>query len=164
MTGTLEVESHPGNNMALLGAAGSAALARGRWMAAFDLQWLVADPLVTLGDVRTQVVAGALTAGPRFSLGRSIFDLGATARFGGAWMSGHTASAGAVTGSGSAPVASAGARLGIFLPTQARISHVRVMVEGGAMLRGLEATVNGATAASLSGGYLLIGLGFGENR
>ena len=32
------------------------------------------------------------------------------------------------------------------------------------MIRGLEAIVNRATAANLSGGYLLLGLGFGENR
>jgi hypothetical protein len=164
LTGVLEVESHPGNNMALLGLGGSAAVARGRWMAALDLQWMVADPLVDLGDVRTQLAAGALTAGPRFSVKRSILDLGATARFGWAWMSGHATGAGVTTGSGSAPVASVGARLGIFLPTQAGVSHLRAMLEGGAMLRGLDATVNGATAASLSGGYLLIGLGFGENR
>jgi hypothetical protein len=164
LTGTLEVESHPGNNMSLLGFAASAAAARGRWMAALDLQWMIADPLVDLGDVRTQLLAGALTAGPRFTLRRAIVDLGATGRFGWAWMSGHATGAGAVTSSGSAPVASAGARLGVFLPTSARVSHLRLMVEGGATLRGLEATVNGATAASLSGGYVLIGFGFGENR
>ncbi len=163
LSGTLEVESHPGNNMSLLGFGASAALARGRWMAALDLQWMVADPLVDLGDVRTQLAAGALTAGPRFALRRAIIDLGATGRFGWTWMSGHSSS-GAMTGSGSAPVASAGARLGLFLPTSAGISHLRLLVEGGAMLRGHDAIVNGVTAAALSGGYVLIGFGFGENR
>src|SRR5579871_1134657 len=163
LSAMLEVEAHPGNNMSLLGFGASAGLARGRWMAALDLQWMVADPLVDLGDVRTQLAAGALTAGPRFALRRAIIDLGATGRFGWTWMSGHSSS-GAMTGSGSAPVASAGARLGLFLPTSAGISHLRLLVEGGAMLRGHDAIVNGVTAAALSGGYVLFGFGFGENR
>jgi hypothetical protein len=95
---------------------------------------------------------------------RAFIDLGAIGRFGGAWMTGHPADANAVGGSGSAPVASVGGRLGFFLPTHAGVSHLRALIEAGAMLRGLDATVNGATAASLSGGYLLFGLGFGENR
>jgi hypothetical protein len=32
------------------------------------------------------------------------------------------------------------------------------------MIHGIDATVNGTTAAGFTGGYLLFGLGFGENR
>jgi hypothetical protein len=79
-------------------------------------------------------------------------------------MGGHVTDPNAIPGSGSAAVASAGGRVGILLPTAARISHVRAIVEGGAMIHGLEAEVNGAAAAGLSGGYLLFGLGMGEHR
>jgi hypothetical protein len=110
------------------------------------------------------MLAGTLAAGPRFALGRLIVDLAACGRFGWAWMAGQTAEANAVASSGSAPFASAGGRLGIFVPTAAQVSHLRALVEAGAMIRGIEATVNGTTAAGLTGGYLLFGLGFGENR
>jgi|SRR6185312_6074433 len=164
LSGTLELEPHPGNNLLLWGLGASAAVARGRWMAAVDLQGLNGGSSVAFGDVDTDLLALALTAGPHWSVGRLIIDLGATGRFGWAWMRGHPNVAGPTGGSGSAPIASAGGRLGIFLPTRAGVSHVRALVEGGAMIRGLEAIVNRATAANLSGGYLLLGLGFGENR
>jgi hypothetical protein len=164
LSGALELEPHPGNNMLLWGVGVSAAAARARWMAALDLQWLNAGSSVAFGEVDTELLALALTAGPRWSLGRLLIDLGVTGRLGWAWMSGHPSVAGATGGTGSAPIASAGGRLGIFLPTRAGVSHLRALVEGGAMIRGLDATVNGATGASLSGGYLLFGVGFGENR
>jgi hypothetical protein len=44
------------------------------------------------------------------------------------------------------------------------VSHLRALVEAGAMIHGLDATVNGTAAAALTGGYVLFGLGFGENR
>ncbi len=44
------------------------------------------------------------------------------------------------------------------------MSHLRALVEAGAIIRGVDASVNDATAAGLTGGYVLFGLGFGENR
>ncbi len=164
LSGTIELETHPGNNMLLWGPAASAALGRGRWQAALDLQYLTGDPSVALGDVSTGLLSLALTAGPRFSLGRVVVDVGATGRLGWCWMGGHVTDPNAIPGSGSAVVASAGGRVGILLPTAARVSHVRAFVEGAAMIHGLEAEVNGAAAAGLSGGYLLFGLGMGEHR
>jgi hypothetical protein len=164
LSGALELEPHPGNNMLLWGLGASLGVARGHWMGAVDLQGLNGGSSVALGDVSTDLLAVALTVGPRWSLGRLMMDLGATGRVGWAWMNGQAGAAGATAGSGSAPFASAGGRLGIFLPTRAGVSHLRALVEAGAMIRGLEATVNDAPAAGLSGGYLLFGLGFGENR
>ena len=79
-------------------------------------------------------------------------------------MSGRTSNASADATQGSAPFASASARVGIILPTAARVSHVRAFVEAGATIHGLEATVNGSTVAGVTGGYLLFAFGFGSNR
>ena len=133
------------------------------WQAALDLQYLAGDPSVDLADVRTTFIAAALTAGPRVALGRLVVDVGATGRLGWCWVSGHVTAPNTLPGSGSALVASAGGRLGILLPTAAGVSHLRAVVEGGAMIHGLEAEVNGATTAGVAGGYLLFGLGFGEH-
>jgi hypothetical protein len=140
------------------------AVARGRWQAALDVDAMAGDPSVALGDVSTRLLAGTLAAGPRFSLGRLIVDVAACGRFGWAWMAGHTDDPNAVASSGSAPVASAAGRLGIFLPIAGQVGHLRALVEAGTMIRGLDATVNGTTASNLTGGYVLFGLGFGGNR
>jgi hypothetical protein len=160
----IEIETHPGHNMALWGVRPSVAVARGHWQAALDVDALAGDPSVALGDVSTRLLAGTLAAGPRFSLGHLIVDAAACGRFGWAWMAGHTGDANAVASSGSAPFASVGGRLGIFLPTAARVSHLRALVEAGAVIHGFDATVNDTSAAGLTGGYVLFGLGFGENR
>jgi hypothetical protein len=162
-SGIVQLESHPGNNMLLWGLAASAGVGRRAWQAALDLQYLSGDPSMALGDVRTTVLAAALTAGPRLALGRVVLDVGATGRLGWCRMSGHITTPNALAGSGSALVGSAGGRLGMLLPTAAGVSHLRAVVEGGAMIHGLEAEVNGATVAGVAGGYLLFGLGFGEH-
>jgi hypothetical protein len=164
LSGILELEAHPGHNMALWGVRSSVAVARGHWQAALDVEALTGDPSVALGDVSTRLLAGTLAAGPRFSLRHLIVDAAACGRFGWGWMAGHTGDTNAVASTGSAPFATAGGRLGIFLPTAARVSHLRALVEAGAVIHGLDATVNGTTAAGLTGGYVLFGLGFGENR
>ena len=164
VSGIVEIETHPGNNMTLWGVRPSVAVARGHWQAALDLEAMAGDPSVGVGDVGTRLLAGSLAVGPRLALGHAIVDLAACGRFGWGWMAGHPSEANAVAGSGSAPVASAGGRLGIFLPTAARVSHLRALVEAGAMIHGLDAIVNGTTAAGLTGGYVLFGVGFGENR
>jgi len=164
LSGLIQLEPHPGNNMVLLGLGGSLAVGRGPWQAALDLTGLAGDPSMQLGDVRTKILAAALTAGPRVALGRVILDLGATGRLGWCWMSGHVTAPNAVGGAGSALIASAGGRLGILLPTSAGVSHLRAVIEGGAMIHGLEAEVNGAAVAGVAGGYLMFGVGFGEHR
>jgi hypothetical protein len=164
VSGILELETHPGNNMTLWGVRPSLAVARGHWQAALDVDLMAGDPSVSLGDVSTRMLAGTLAVGPRLALGHLVLDVAACGRFGWAWMAGNTSDANAVARSGSAPLASAGGRLGIFLPTAARVSHLRALVEAGAMTHGLEATVNGTTATGLTGGYILFGVGFGENR
>ena len=164
ISGIVELETHPGNNMTLWGVRPSLAVARGPWQAALDVDAMAGDPSVPLGDVSTRLLAGTLAAGPRLSLGRLIVDVAACGRFGWAWMTGRPSGANAVAGSGSAPFASAGGRLGNLLPTAANVSHLRALVEAGAVIHGLDASVNDATAAGLTGGYVLFGLGFGENR
>ena len=164
VSGIIEIETHPGNNMTLWGVRPSVAVARGHWQAALDVEAMAGDPSVVLGDVNTHLLAGTLAVGPRQSLGHAIVDVAVCGRLGWAWMGGQTNNATAIASSGSALVASAGGRLGIFLPTAAKVSHLRALVEAGAMIHGLDATVNGTTAAGLTGGYVLFGVGFGENR
>ena len=164
VSGIIEIEAHPGNNMTLWGVRPSVAVARGHWQAAFDVDAMAGDPSVALGNVSTRLLTGTLAAGPRLYVGHLIIDVAACGRFGWAWMAGQTSDANAVASSGSAPFASAGGRLGIFLPTAARVSHLRALLEAGATIHGIDATVNGATAAGLTGGYVLVGLGFGESR
>jgi hypothetical protein len=148
----------------LWGVRPSVAVAHGHWQAALDVDAMAGDPSVALGDVSTRLLAGTLAAGPRFPLGHLIVDLSACGRFGGIWIAGHTDSPGAIASSGSAPFASAAGRLGLFLLTTSEVSHLRALVEVGGMIHGLDATVNGTTAAGLTGSYVLFGLGFGENR
>jgi hypothetical protein len=164
LSGILEIETHPGHNLTLWGVRPSVAVARGRWQAALDVEAMAGDPSVALGDVRTRLLAGTLAAGPRWSLGPLIVDLAACGRLGWAWMAGHTDDANAVASAGSASFASVAGRLGLFLPVAAQVSHLRALVEAGAMIRGLDATVDGTTASDLTGGYVLFGLGFGGNR
>jgi hypothetical protein len=164
VSGILEIETHPGNNLTVWGVRPSVAVARGHWQAALDVDLMAGDPSVSLGDVTTRMLAGTLAVGPRLALHHLVVDVAACGRFGWAWMAGNASDANALVGSGSAPLASAGGRLGIFLPTAAKVSHLRALVEGGAMIHGLEGTVNGATATGLTGGYVLFGVGFGENR
>ncbi len=99
--------------MTLWGVRPSLAVARGPWQVALDVDAMAGDPSVPLGDVSTRLLAGTLAAGPRLSLGRLIVDVAACGRFGWAWMTGRPSGANAVAGSGSAPFASAGGRLGI---------------------------------------------------
>ena len=164
VSGSIELETHPGNNMTLWGVRPSVAVARGHWQAALDVDAMAGDPSVTLGDVGTRLLAGTLAVGPRLTFRTLIVDLSACGRFGWAWMAGHASDPTAVASAGSAPIASAGGRIGIFLPTAAKVSHLRALVEAGAMIHGLDATVDGTTATGLTGGYLLFGVGFGENR
>ena len=160
----IELEAHPGHNMTLWGVRPSVAVARGHWQGAVEVDFMAGDPSVMLGDVSTRLLAGTLAAGPRLSRGHLIVDLAACGRFGWGWMAGRTNDTSAVASSGSAPFASMGGRLGIFLPTTAEVSHLRALVEAGAMIHGLDATVNRTAAAGLTGGYVLFGIGFGENR
>ena len=164
LSAMVQIETHPGHNMTVWGIRPSVAVARGRWQAAFDLEAMSGDPSVPLGDVSTTVLAGALAVGPRLVLRHSIVDLAACGTLGWARMAGKTNDPSAVAASGAALIGSVGGRLGIFVPTSARVSHLRALVEAGAMVHGLDATINGNTAAGLAGGYLLFGLGFGENR
>jgi hypothetical protein len=150
--------------MFLVGPAASLAVGRGHWQTALDLQFLIGDPSVEFGTVGTSLFAASLTAGPRLPLGRVIIDLDATGRLGWCWMRGHVTDPNAIPGSGSALVASAGGRVGMILPTAARVSHLRAFLEGGGMIHGLQAEVNDVAGAAVAGGYLLFGFGFGENR
>ena len=163
--GTLAVQAHPGRNMLLFGASPSVGAARGRWRATLSLEAMYGDPSVALGDVQTTLLAAALTLGPELRARRARIALGLTGTAGWAHVEGHAAAsagAGVATAAASAFVGAAGARAAVDVPLGATGAwSLRALVEAGAMLRGLDAQVNGAPAARLSGAYVLGGLGLG---
>jgi hypothetical protein len=164
--GTLAIQGHPGRNMLLFGASPSVGATRGRWRATLNVEAMYGDPSVALGDVPTTLLAAALAVGPQLHAGRTRLALGLSGTAGWAHVEGNAASptSGAIVTSAtaSALVLGAGGRLAIDVPFgPARAWSLRALFEVGAMVRGLDAGVNGAPAARLSGGYVLAGLGLG---
>ena len=161
LSGAFEFRAHPNRNMTLWGFRPAIEAVRGHWQAAVDLEAARADPSVSLGDVSTDLLSATAEMGPRFHLRHFALDVGACGSLGWVWMGGHTNDPSNVPSSGSAFVASAGTRLAIDLPARPQHPNVRALIEAGAMIHGADATVNGNSAASLTGVYLLAGLGFG---
>ena len=158
---SLEVRTHPNRNLTLWGVRPSFGVVRGPWQAVVDLEAARGDPSVPLGDVSTRLLAGNAELGPRFLFSHFALDVGICGSLGWVWMSGHTNDPAGQPSSGSALVGGAGARLAIDLPAHPRRPNLRAFVEGGGMIHGADATVNGSPAASLTGGYVVAGLGFG---
>jgi hypothetical protein len=163
--GTLAIQAHPGRNMLLLGASPSVGVTRARWCGTLSLEAMHGDPSVALGDVPTTLLAVALTVGPELHAGRTRVALGLSGTAGWAHVAGNAAApagTGVATATASALVTAVGARTAVDVPLGATGAwSLRALVEGGAMLRGLDAQVNGAPAARLSGAYVLGGLGLG---
>src|SRR5450432_159946 len=161
LSGALELRTHPNRNMTLWGFRPSLEVIRGHWQAAVDLEAARGDPSVSLGDVSTSLLSAAVELGPRFHLRHFALEVGACGSLGWVWMGGHTNDPNNVPSSGSALAASAGARLGIDLPALVRSANVQGLVEVGSMIHGVDATVNDSPAASLTGVYVVAGVGVG---
>lgn len=159
-SGSFEVRTHPNRNLTLWGFRPALEVVRRRWQAAIALEVAHGDPSVSLGDVGTSLLAATLELGPRFHLGDFGLDVGVCGSLGWVWMSGHTDNPDdVVPGAGSALATSAGARLGLDSPALVGGVQVHAVVEGGVMLRGVDATANDSPAASLTGAYVVVGVG-----
>ncbi len=151
--------THPSGGVTLWGFQAGLELALGPWQAAVAGQVETGAPAVTLGKVNTTFAGGSLELGRRFHPRRTAVDVGLTAGLGFVLMEGVTSAANAVAESGSGLAATAGARAGVdFWHIPHDRAHARLVLEGGAVIRGVEATVNGHDAAGLRGAYLLGGL------
>jgi len=161
LSGAFELRTHPNRNMTLWGFRPSLEVVRGHWQAAVDLEAARGDPSVSLGDVSASLLTATVELGPRFHLRHFALEVGAYGSLGWVWMGGRTNDPRNLPSSGSAPIASAGARLGVDLPALVRSANVQGLIEVGSMVHGVYATVNDGPAASLTGAYVVVGVGFG---
>jgi hypothetical protein len=155
----IAVRTHPSGGITAWGFHAALELARGPWQAALGGHVESADPTVALGKVDTVFAGGSLELGARFHPGATALDAGVVGGVGYVHMDGVTTAPNALAGSGSGLAATAGARAAWdFWRTPLDRSRLRLVLEGGAVLHGVEATVNGQHAAGLTGPSLLGGL------
>ncbi|HSS38332.1 MAG TPA: hypothetical protein VLT58_06140 [Polyangia bacterium] len=153
------VRTHVSGNITLWGFHAALELAEGAWQAAVEGYVESGNPHVALGTVDTTFAGGALEAGRRFHPGKTIVDLGVIGGLGVVHMGGVSAAPGSVTSSGLGLEATAGGRAAFdFWRIPHDRARLRLVLEGGAVVHGVEATVNGQNAAGLTGAYLMAGL------
>jgi len=157
----LAVRTFPSGNLTLWGFHGGVGYARAGWAAAIELFIESGNPTVPLGSVDTTYAGGQLRLGRRFRLARTPFEVGAAGGLGVVHMAGVTTVPGATVESGSALVWTAGVRVAYdFWRIPNDRARLRLMLEGGGVVRGMEATVNGQDAVGVTGFYLMGGLAF----
>ena len=110
---------YPTRQTMLLGAQLSLGVSGRRWHTALALDGALGQPSVDLGAVSVRMLGGAITAGPRFSVGHATFDVGASASAGWAWVRGEPGGAGVAARAGNGFVAAAGARFAVQAPGSA---------------------------------------------
>lgn len=155
----LAARTHPTGGVTSWGFHAGLELARGPWQVAASGHVESADPSVALGKVDIVFLGGSLEVGWRVHLGQTALDLGVTGGLGFVHMDGVTAAPGALAGTGSGLEATAGARASYdFWRLPHDLAQLRLVLEGGGVIHGVDATVNGQHAAGLTGPYLLGGL------
>jgi hypothetical protein len=161
LAATLELPAYPGRHSHLWGGRIAATGAASRWYGAVELFAAAGNASFPLGTVAMRVVGGGLSAGPRFALRRLTLDVGATGALAWGWAGGETSQPGITTDSGGALIATVGARAALTFPFAPAPGGwaLRATVEGGAVVRGIEAHVEGSDPAGLAGPYVIIGLG-----
>ena len=152
------LRGYPTRGTVLLGAQLSVGVATTRWHATLAVDGALGRPSVDLGAVTVGMVSAAGTAGPRFSVGRAALDVGASLSGGWAWVRGEPDVAGVSAGSGGGFVAAAGVRLAVQAPATHWL-RFHAAGEAGAVLRGLDADVDGRAAAGIAGAYVSIAAG-----
>ncbi len=153
------VRTHPSGDITLWGFHAALELAEQGWQAALEGHVESGTPHVALGTVDTTFAGGVLELGRRFHPGKTNLDLGVTGGLGAVHMSGVSTAPGSITGSGLGLEATAGARAAFdFWRIPHDRARLRLIVEGGAVIHGVEAAVNGHDAAGLTGAYLMAGL------
>jgi hypothetical protein len=157
----LVIRTHPSGDLTLWGFHGGVEYARGGWAAAVEAFIESGNPTVPLGSVDTTFAGGQLRLGRRFRLAHAPFEVAAAGSLGVVHMAGVTSVPGATVSSGTGLVGTAGVRVAYDLW---RIPHdrarLRLLAEGGGVVRGMEASVNGHDAVGVTGAYVLVGLAF----
>ena len=152
------LRSYPMRQTVMLGAQLSLGVSGARWHAALALDGALGRPPVDLGAVSVRTLGAAVTAGPRFAVGRATIDVGASASGGWAWVRGESSVAGVTAGAGDGFIAAAGARVAVQAPASSAL-RFHAAGEAGAVLHGIEADVDGIAAAGIAGVYLSVAVG-----
>ena len=152
------LRSYPMRQTVLLGAQLSLGASGTRWHAELALDGALGRPPVDLGAISIRTLAAAVTAGPRFAVGRATIDVGASASGGWAWVRGESSVAGVIPGAGDGFIASAGARVAVQAPASSAL-RFHAAGEAGAVLHGMDAEVDGSAAAGIAGVYLSVAVG-----
>jgi hypothetical protein len=152
------LRSYPTRQTFLLGAQLSLGVSGASWHAALAIDGALGRPPVDLGAIAIHTLAAAVTAGPRFAVGRATIDVGASASGGWAWVRGEPSVAGVTGGSGDGFIATAGARVAVQAPSSSAL-RFHAAGEAGAVLRGVNAEVDGSAAAGIAGVYLSVAIG-----
>jgi hypothetical protein len=155
------VATYPSGNLTLWGFRGGVEYAHAGWAVAAAVFIESGNPTVTLGSVDTTFAGGQLRLGGRFRLARAPFEVAAAGSLGVVRMDGVSSVPGATVTSGSSLVSAAGVWIAYdFWQIPHDRARLRLLAEGGAVLRGMQATVNNQNAVALTGGYAMLGLAF----
>ena len=152
------LRSYPTRQTVLLGAQLSFGASGARWHAALAVDGALGRPPVDLGAITIRMLGASVSGGPRLSVGRATIDLGASASGGWAWVRGEPGVAAVTAGAGDSFIAAAGARLAVQAPASSSL-RFHAAGEVGAVLRSLDADVDGRAAAGIAGVYLSVAVG-----
>ena len=155
-----DVRHFPMRHTTLWGGRARLTASRQHFHADFDLGANTSDARVELGEVVLRSASIGLGFGPRLVTPLAIIDLGLRAEWGWAWVHGKPALPDVQTGTGSGMVSSAGLRVAVEGPSEAKI-RPGLALESGAMLQGINGNVSGQTATGIAGYYLLAAVGIG---
>jgi hypothetical protein len=128
------------------------------FLLAFDAGGGYARARFAQGDVLMRTAGAGLDLGPRLSTRAADIALGLRAELGWAWVQGETHRTDVSAGAGSDLTATAGLRLSVEAPARSRV-RPHVTLEGGSVLAGVKAEVNGQPVAGITGYYLRAALG-----
>ena len=152
------VELFPSRDTTLWGGRLSASLERPHLALALFGEAAAGAHGYASGDVALQTFGGGVVVGPRWVSRRLTVSPALVGALGWARIQGHARQPDVATGAGADLTVALRARLEVSAVV-VRFVSVRAFVEGGWMVRGLDATVDGARAAGVSGATLLGGVG-----
>jgi hypothetical protein len=155
-----DVRHHFGQGTTLWGARLGLSLVFERWQATVDAGAATSNTDVSAGRIDLLLATGALFVGPRFAAGPIVVSFGPTGALGLVRMKGQSTTL--IANEGSFFVATAGVRAAIEAPAR-HVVRAFGYAEAGLTIRHLEAEVDGAPAAGISGPYIMFaaGLKFG---
>ncbi|HVU52092.1 MAG TPA: hypothetical protein VHL80_15445, partial [Polyangia bacterium] len=150
----------PSRSTTIWGGRLSVALARERWRVELFGEAAAGEVGYPDGDVALQSFGAGAAAGPRWVRGRFLLAPALVGAIAWARIQGEAGAPDVQMGSGDDLTAAVRARLAasaVFV----RVLSVRAFLEGGLMVRGFDARVDGARAAGMSGASVVLGLGLG---